>query len=283
MPRKGWMQVEVPSGWTQLIRGPRPKSVQWPKAVRMSSAVPAGAPQVQRVPRGRWRQQEDFARKNPETSLEASRKRVRAPRSSTRRLDGEWGTRFARDQDVAKFVGCGKACSSGAPRRSAVGPVRTIHGKGKETVDPTRRATCRVGQGVGQRRGTHGTTPCPSVESPSSSNGDFRRGRDRQIEGDGRHHGRGVRRSSPVGQCEEASHNTDQWCCSGREDFVPQCDEEMEEWMAGCHADLHTAMVAGQLPEVARISQLVTHAAQEWHQLIQGPRSCPSVVANTVR
>ena len=32
-----------------------------------------------------------------------------------------------------------------------------------------------------------------------------------------------------------------------REEFVPQCDEEMEEWMAGRHADFHTAMVAGQL------------------------------------
>ena len=78
MPWKGWTQVEVPNGWTQLRRGPRPKSVQWPKAVRMSSAVPAGAPQLQRVSRGRWRQQEDHARKNPETSLEAAKKRVRA-------------------------------------------------------------------------------------------------------------------------------------------------------------------------------------------------------------
>ena len=26
MPRKGWTQIEVPHGWTQLIRGVRPKS-----------------------------------------------------------------------------------------------------------------------------------------------------------------------------------------------------------------------------------------------------------------
>ena len=32
MVRKGWTQVEVPNGWVQLIRGPRPKSVQWPRA-----------------------------------------------------------------------------------------------------------------------------------------------------------------------------------------------------------------------------------------------------------
>ena len=54
----------------------------------------------------------------------------------------------------------------------------------------------------------------------------------------------------------------------------------MEEWMAGRHADLHAATVAGQLP---RIAQLMTNAAQEWHQLIQGQMSCPSVVANMAR
>ena len=32
MPRKGWSTMEVPSGWLQVIRGPRPRSVQWPRA-----------------------------------------------------------------------------------------------------------------------------------------------------------------------------------------------------------------------------------------------------------
>ena len=43
MVRKGWTQVEVPSGWLQLIRGPRPKSEQRPKQ--------SGKPPV----KGRWR------------------------------------------------------------------------------------------------------------------------------------------------------------------------------------------------------------------------------------
>ena len=32
MPRKGWNQLDVPSGWVRIIRGPRPRSVQWPRA-----------------------------------------------------------------------------------------------------------------------------------------------------------------------------------------------------------------------------------------------------------
>ena len=34
MVRKGWTKIEVPEGWQQIIRGPRPSSVQWPRAVR---------------------------------------------------------------------------------------------------------------------------------------------------------------------------------------------------------------------------------------------------------
>ena len=37
--------------------------------------------------------------------------------------------------------------------------------------------------------------------------------------------------------------------------FVPHCDEEMQEWIEGRQRDLEAAMLAGQLPEVARIRQ----------------------------
>ena len=47
-----------------------------------------------------------------------------------------------------------------------------------------------------------------------------------------------------------------------REEFVPQCDEEMEEWLAGRHADLQTALATGQLLEVARLSQLMTNSCR---------------------
>ena len=54
MGRRGWSTMPVPEGWVQVIRGPRPKSVQWPRA-------PKGLKhQQQRQPgatqQGRWRQ-----------------------------------------------------------------------------------------------------------------------------------------------------------------------------------------------------------------------------------
>ena len=68
-----------------------------------------------------------------------------------------------------------------------------------------------------------------------------------------------------------------------REEFIPNCDEEMQEWMEDRHKDLQAAMVAGHLPEVARVSHLLTKAAQEWQQLIQQQSMMPSAVANSVR
>ena len=69
-----------------------------------------------------------------------------------------------------------------------------------------------------------------------------------------------------------------------REEFVPHCDEEMQEWIEARQRDLQAAILAGQLPEVARISQLLSKAAQEWQQIIeeQAP-GMPSAVANMVR
>ena len=53
MVRKGWTHVEVLDGWTQVLRGPRPKAEKWPHLfVRNSSAALMPAkPQF----RGRWR------------------------------------------------------------------------------------------------------------------------------------------------------------------------------------------------------------------------------------
>ena len=60
----------------------------------------------------------------------------------------------------------------------------------------------------------------------------------------------------------------------GGEDFVPQ----------GRQRDLQAAIVAGHLSEVARISQLMSSAAQEWQRIFQEqPSAMPSAVANMVR
>ena len=47
---KGWQSMDVPSGWIQVLRRPRPKSVQWPLAKdRLQTGPQEGVS-------GRWRQ-----------------------------------------------------------------------------------------------------------------------------------------------------------------------------------------------------------------------------------
>ena len=36
MTRRGWRQIDVPTGWVKVIRGPRPQSVEWPKVSQQS-------------------------------------------------------------------------------------------------------------------------------------------------------------------------------------------------------------------------------------------------------
>ena len=50
MVRKGCQSMDVPSGWIQALRGPRPKSLQWPLAKdRLQTGPQEGFS-------GRWRQ-----------------------------------------------------------------------------------------------------------------------------------------------------------------------------------------------------------------------------------
>ena len=40
MVHRGWRSADVPDGWVQVIRGPRPRSIQWPRASPQSRPVP---------------------------------------------------------------------------------------------------------------------------------------------------------------------------------------------------------------------------------------------------
>ena len=50
MGRRGWTNVEVPDGWLQVNRGPRPRSEKWPLQTGPRSAAPPSKP-VPRQPR----------------------------------------------------------------------------------------------------------------------------------------------------------------------------------------------------------------------------------------
>ena len=66
-----------------------------------------------------------------------------------------------------------------------------------------------------------------------------------------------------------------------REDFIPNCLEELQEWIRGRQTDLQDAMAAGRPHEVARISDIMCKAAQQWQREV-AVGVMPSMVTNSV-
>ena len=65
-----------------------------------------------------------------------------------------------------------------------------------------------------------------------------------------------------------------------REDFVPMC-VEVQEWIAGRQADLNEALSVGRPDKIARISNIMCQAAQQWQQEVASGL-LPSMVSNSV-
>ena len=63
--------MDVPSGWIQVMRGPRPKAERWPNA---KPPIQGGREKVQSQAPGRWRQER--VRINPEVLRENAKRQV---------------------------------------------------------------------------------------------------------------------------------------------------------------------------------------------------------------
>ena len=92
MVRRGWTHLEVPNGWVQLIRGPRPKSVQWPRAHDRKPQQPqrqiGGQRQATEVPKKDSRQDGvGQAPLHPDERIARARVRVGQLESALKALD----------------------------------------------------------------------------------------------------------------------------------------------------------------------------------------------------
>ena len=50
MGRKGWIVMEVPNGWLQVLRGPRPPAARWPMSEKKVAKDPSSVQQRERQP-----------------------------------------------------------------------------------------------------------------------------------------------------------------------------------------------------------------------------------------
>ena len=75
MVRRGWSQVDVPTGWVQIVCVPRPKSVTWPRA-NVLPAKPKGPPEKPQGSRLHTGGPQSRPRRTPEAVVEASQSKV---------------------------------------------------------------------------------------------------------------------------------------------------------------------------------------------------------------
>ena len=137
---------------------------------------------------------------------------------------------------------------------------------------------CTESHGRCQHRGRHqeiGISGGPPAESAAASS---------------RQRCRGCRHCSPnlcrfAGPTPMTMDNPSSKRARLREDFVPSCVEEMQQWVWDRQLDLQAATLAGRLEEVGRISQLIIRGAQQWHG-VQAEQttvgSCPCMLPSTV-
>ena len=323
MVRRGWQQLDVPTGWVQILRGPRPKAEKWPAATKKGQETPSNGG-------GRWRRssqpesgssattsrvrsleaalkvlgpEEHVVREGLEASLQRAKAEAQKPSGQQRISQTPESLVAAAREKVCKLERVMEvlqgttgaevdAIKTALDRARVAAQEKPLTEQIAECKGFVERAQRRLSKLEAERdaenalleegrarlarlqaqAATHTTAPPPPPVTTNVSELEAEVSRLRAELAARANPSRDSRPEGPVlkRQCR-------------REEFVPQCDEEMEEWLAGRHADLQTALATGQLLEVARLSQLMTTAAEEWHQLIQNQRTAPSALANTVR
>ena len=133
MPRRGWSAVPTPAGWFEVIRGPRPLSVQWPKGkgkgkldnganVNLQSGAGSGCPV------GRWKRggvgvpQSSSKVRSLEAALVASAKTEVAAALTRAKEQATTQVRFDPDAKVAA------ARDRAARLQTAIGALGDIEG-----------------------------------------------------------------------------------------------------------------------------------------------------------
>ena len=111
MVRRGGTHVEVPSGWVQVLRGPRPPSVQWPakgatnlkfQQERRSSAAPTGGKGSGKVaPRQKVRDAAPLPGRTPEMNRTAAVAKIARIQASLAVLGGRRSRRSGGSQEGA--------------------------------------------------------------------------------------------------------------------------------------------------------------------------------------
>ena len=148
MGRRGWQAIEVPQGWFNVIRGPRPPSVRWPNARQQPDGVrsAAGPPvRPQQTSVQRWRQ-----KVSPEVVMENARKQVSGLEAA---IAAMIASGMPRIDDSQRVFGEGEAQRPRSPYCRAGERSPRICRSSSEAIRYSRQVAQRVGDRIGKGTG----------------------------------------------------------------------------------------------------------------------------------
>ena len=147
MGRKGWSQMEIPSGWLQVIRGSRPRAQQWPSVKNVQT--------VQREVPGRWRQSKGATgnplgpkpRLSPDAAREIAQSSVTKLEKALEAMGDVQGAQVRIDESQGRIEA---TCCGGGNR-----PLSKVHRQVGEADQRVGHTACR---GVCSQDGGPGTS-----------------------------------------------------------------------------------------------------------------------------
>ena len=292
MVRRGWTKVEVPDGWLQVIRGPRPPSEKWPLQTGPRSAATPSKPeprqpradhdtqQPKHQPGSKTSELRPFT--DPATKVSDTQERLVKLERALAAMEGIDGSEVDSIREALEHA---KKAAQTPPVETQIRDCEQFLVRARahlEAIDAW-RATVVASIEEGSKKLEslkvlqQNQPPVPDSLSEVQRLQALVAQLQSQL----------VQVAGPTPMTVDIPSSKR---ARLREDFVPSCVEEMQQWVWDRQQDLHAATMAGRPEEVERISQLIIHGAQEWHGVQaeqttvgSGPCMLPSTVGLVVR
>ena len=281
MVRRGWSAIPAPSGWCEIIRGPRPPSVQWPKKGKgkgnqddvgvqhRGASIPGSGA---RVPGGASRTQSSQparVRTSPEATIAVARQQVVQLEGALAAFGDATGPEVTMLQNSLKVA-----------KKAALEPSLEVQLSLCESFVSRAQKRLVAHDEARQRRLARLRVAVTEKVPPPPANAEIAALRARlasvEEERDDAMEGRPAKRVATGPQFR--GKMTKDRPGRLRKDFMQMCDEEIIQWMQDRQADLHDTMLTGNATEVSRLCHVVADAATSFSKSL----TPPSLLANTV-
>ena len=280
MVRRGWSQIDVPTGWVQILRGPRPPSAQWPRAVKGGPAAAASAwqsrvrlqkpapavrqPGVQGSPQSGRPATEPQQRVSPEVARAAASEKVKKLEKALEAMCDEAGpvvdalrAELKRAHSAAAVPALDvqiEQCNSFITRsQRRLAELEKQRASEEERLQEAKARLERLHMEAEQFRAASGKPqPAPTQIDGTA---EVQRLQQMVVELQSKLSQVGIQQelTRDNNLMRDAEHGKKRF----REDYVPACVEDLVQWMSDRQKDLQEAMMSGRVQDVPRLAKLV--------------------------